>query len=75
MVAGAEQLGATLSLLPALQSRNPASTNALLADLLRKNPRYSNIALIDKSGFVWASGIPLQGKLYLGDRKHYRDVI
>ena len=51
------------------------ATNALLADLLRKNPRYSNIALIDKSGFVWASGIPLQGKLYLGDRKHYRDVI
>ena len=75
MVAGAEQLVIALSLLPPVQSRNPAATNALLADLLRKNPQYTNIVLGDRFGLLWASGISLKEKLYLADRKHYQEAI
>ncbi len=75
MVAGAQQLVTALSVIPQIQSQNPAATNALLADLLRKNPQYTNIILGDRSGLVWASGIPLEGKLSVADRKHYQDAM
>jgi hypothetical protein len=47
IVAGAEQLAAALSLLPPIQSRNPATATALFSGLLKKNPQYTNIAVCD----------------------------
>ena len=32
------------------------------AEILRKNPQYTNIIVGDTSGFVWASGVPLTGE-------------
>ena len=75
IVAGAEQLGAALSLLPAIQSRNPATANRLFFELLKKNPQYANIAICDKSGFVWASAIPLEGNVSVADRRFVREAI
>jgi PAS domain S-box-containing protein len=75
MVAGVKQLGITLSLLPAIRSRNTATVTTLLVDLLRQNPQYTNIIVGDRSGLVWASGVPLKGKLYVGDRRHYQDAL
>ena len=62
VVAGMEQLATTLALLPEVQSRNAEATNGLLSELVKKNPRYSNIVIGDKSGLVWTSAIPLQEK-------------
>ena len=62
MVAGAEQLATALSLLPPIQSRNPAAATALFSELLKKNPQYANILVCDKSGLVWASATPLRGE-------------
>ena len=75
VVAGAEQLATALSLLPPIQSRNPAATNALLADLVKKNPQYVNIYVTDKSGLIWASATPFAGKVSVADRKWFQEAI
>ena len=75
VVVGAEQLATALSLLPPIQSRNPAATNALLADLVRENPQYVNIYVTDKSGLVWASATPFVGKVSAADRKWFQEAI
>ena len=74
MVAGAEQLATALSLLPSIQSRNPAATAALFSELLRQNPQYANIVVTDKSGLVWASAAPLPGKVSVANRRVFQAV-
>ncbi len=75
IVAGAEQLATALSLLPPIQSRNPAAANALFAELLKKNPQYANITVCDKSGLVWASAIPFEGKVSVADRRFFQEAV
>ncbi|HUJ67979.1 MAG TPA: cache domain-containing protein, partial [Syntrophorhabdales bacterium] len=74
MVAGAEQLATALSLLPSIQSRNPAATAALFSELLRQNPQYANIVATDKSGLVWASAAPLPGRVSVAGRRVFLAV-
>ncbi|MCX5818791.1 MAG: PAS domain S-box protein [Deltaproteobacteria bacterium] len=74
-VAGVEQLVTALSYLPEIQSRNIAATNVILVDLLKKNPQYTNIAVMDETGSVWGTSVPFQGKVSLGDRKYFQDAI
>ena len=75
MVAGAEQLAVALSALPQIQSRNSVAVSAFLSEIIKRNPAYANIVVGDKSGLVWASAMPFQGKLYMADRKYYRDAM
>jgi diguanylate cyclase (GGDEF)-like protein/PAS domain S-box-containing protein len=75
LVAGAEQLATALSLLPPIQSRKPAAANALFSDLLKKNPQYGNIAVMDKSGLVWASARPFEGKVSMADRRFFQEAV
>ena len=72
---GAEQLATALALLPAIQSRNPAATTVLFSELLKKNPQYSNIAICDKSGIIWASAVPTQGKVSVADRRFVQEAM
>jgi PAS domain S-box-containing protein len=74
-VAGAQQLVAALALLPMVQSRNGPATDALLSDLLKKNPLYSNIVISDQSGFIWASSTPLEGNISIAGRKYFEDAV
>jgi PAS domain S-box-containing protein len=74
LAAGAEQLATALSLLPPIQSRNPAAAAALFSDLLKKNPQYANIVVCDKSGVVWTSAIPFEGKVSLADRRFFQEA-
>ena len=62
VVVGAEQLATALSLLPPIQSRNPAATNALLADLVRENPQYVNIYVTRQIGSCLGIGNSLRGE-------------
>ncbi|MBP1648857.1 MAG: multi-sensor hybrid histidine kinase [Bacteroidetes bacterium] len=73
--AGAQQLVAALALLPMVQSRNGPATDALLSDLLKKNPLYSNIVISDQSGFIWASSTPVEGNLSIAGRKYFQDAV
>ncbi|HVN97100.1 MAG TPA: PAS domain S-box protein [Syntrophorhabdaceae bacterium] len=75
MVAGAEQLGAALSLLPAVRSHDREATNALFSELLKKNPQLVNIAICDKAGQIWASAVPPEGKVSVADRRFVREAI
>jgi PAS domain S-box-containing protein len=74
-VAGAQQLVAALAMLPMVQSRNGPVTDALLSDLLKKNPLYSNIVISDQSGFIWASSTPLEGNISIAGRKYFQDAV
>ena len=73
-VAGAQQLVTTLALLPEVQSRNVPATDALLSELLKKNPLYSSIGISDASGSIWASATPYEGVISVADRKYFRDA-
>ena len=75
MVAGAEQLGAALALLPAIRSGNAVAASALFSELIKKNPQYNNILVCDKSGLVWASALPLGGKVSLADRDYIQEAL
>ena len=75
VVAGVQQLVVALALLPGLQSRNIHAFNALLSDLLKKNPQYTNITLADKSGLVWASATPFKGKVSVAHLKYFQDAV
>jgi len=72
IVAGAEQLATALSLLPSIQSRNPAAAATLFSELLRQNPQYANIVVTDKSGLIWASAAPLPGKVSVANRRVFQ---
>lgn len=74
-VAGAQQLVAALALLPMVQARNGPATDALLSDLLKKNPLYSNIVISDQSGLIWASSTPLEGNISIAGRKYFQDAV
>jgi PAS domain S-box-containing protein len=74
IVAAAEQLGTALALLPPIQSRNPAAVSGIFSELLKKNPQYANIAVSDNSDLVWASAIPLEGKVSVADRRFVREA-
>jgi diguanylate cyclase (GGDEF)-like protein/PAS domain S-box-containing protein len=74
LVAGAEQLATALSLLPSLQSRNPAATTALFSELLRQNPQYANIVVTDTSGLIWASAARLPRRVSVANRRVFQAV-
>jgi PAS domain S-box-containing protein len=78
-VAGVQQLVVALSLLPEVQTRNVPATDALLSDLLKKNPLYANIVISYKSGVLWATatpaGAPFEGTLSIAGRKYFQDAV
>ena len=75
IVAGAQQLGASLSLLPDVQSGNRESVSALFAGLLKMNPQFGNISLADPAGIVQASATPLGEKVSVADRRSFREAM
>jgi PAS domain S-box-containing protein len=60
MLAGAEQLATTVSSLPIVKQRDAAAVNSLLSEVITKNPQISNIIIVDRSGTLWASAIPVK---------------
>jgi PAS domain S-box-containing protein len=75
VAAGAQQLMTALSLLPDVRSRNRDAVNGILADLLKKNPQYSNLAVTDPLGLVWASATPYKGEVSLADRRNFQEAV
>ncbi len=72
---GVQQLMSTLALLPEVQSKNSPATNALLSDLVKKNPLFANIVISDKAGLVWASAIPFEEKISLVGRRYFQQAV
>ena len=72
--ASAEQLMAALAQLPDIRNHDAANTRRILADILRISPQYSNISVINPSGFVWASAITTR-TVSVADRRYFRNAM
>ena len=70
-----ETLLSTLSGLTEVRSFNSDKCNELLASLLRSNPIYTNVFLLNAQGDVVAGGNWSGEKMNYADRKQFRDAI
>ncbi len=64
----------TLALTNEVQHLDVHGLNAIFKNILKRNPNYANITLVDLHGDVLVSGIPYADK-NLADRKHFRDAL
>ena len=74
LLSSAEQLFSTFSYIPAIRRRDAVAVNALLADLVRKNPQITNLLVADEKGNTWASGLPMKGAINASDRQYFRNA-
>ena len=73
-VAGARQFLITLSRLPDVQNLNTRATDKFLGDLLKRNPLYANIFILDAEGMYISSAEPFT-PVSLKKRKYFQDVL
>ncbi len=74
-VDASRQMMEMLSLLPEVRQRNSEAVNRLLPDLLGKNPAYTNILMLDRTGMTWAGSTPGNKPVNLAERKAFRDAM
>ena len=75
LLAGVEQLSATLQHLPDVKNHNSAAVSVLLTNIHSSNSKFYNISLVDKHGVMWASALPDQIGLSLNDRRYFKQTI
>jgi PAS domain S-box-containing protein len=68
------QILSTLSLLPAIQAMDLKASTEILKAVLKQNPNFYNVTLIDPNGKMVASGRASTGT-NLADRKHVREAL
>ncbi len=74
ITSAASQLLGLLARMPAVRALDRKKTSELLATLLKANPVYANLLLIDLQGETIASGLP-SSTANFADRKHFRDAL
>ena len=75
LVVAAQQLLSALAQLPEVKNHNPAKVEPLLRDILKLNSQYSNMAIVDKTGLVWASAVPTKPPFIVADRRYFKNSI
>ncbi|WP_160295290.1 cache domain-containing protein [Geobacter sp. OR-1] len=75
LLAGAEQLLSAISYLPAVQQRDSAKVNRLLAEMIRTHPQISNFVMFDANGSLWASAVPVKEPMNAGHRRFFRNAV
>ena len=70
----ARQLLTDLSDVPDLMASTPRC-NALMGRMLRKNPGYVNLGLIQLNGDVTCSAVPMKRPVNLADRDHFKRAV
>ncbi|MBJ6726874.1 ATP-binding protein [Geomesophilobacter sediminis] len=75
LVAAAQQLVSALAQLPAVKRGDPANVEPLLAEILRLNSHYSNIAIINPDGLVLASAVKALRNRSVADRRYFKNPI
>lgn len=73
-VAGTRQLLITLSRLPDVQKLNIHATDRIFKDLLKHNPLYANIFILDAEGMIISSAVPFT-RTDLSKRKYFQDAM
>ncbi|HBG06810.1 MAG: hypothetical protein A2075_19370 [Geobacteraceae bacterium GWC2_58_44] len=74
MHTSAEQLMSALAKLPEVKRRDAAEVRSILGELVRQNPRYTNISIADRSGTVWATGVG-STPFSIADRRHFQHAV
>ena len=75
LVASTRQLFIALSQSSEITSRKHVEIQAILAEILRLSPQYSNIFLADPAGIVWASAVPLSETVSVADRRYFKNAL
>lgn len=73
--AGAEQLMTALAQIPEIKRHETAKVKQILAELIRLNPQYSNIFLIEPNGVVWATAKPAKVPFIVADRRYFKNAM
>jgi len=74
MMAATRQILMTFSRLPDVQNLNTAATNKILRELLKHNPLYGNIFILNAEGMFISSAEPFTPQS-LKERKYFQDVL
>ena len=75
LVASTRQLFIALSQLPEVTYHKRVEVQAVLAEILKLSPQYSNIFIADPSGEVWASAVPLTEAVSVADRRYFKNAL
>ncbi|OPX88950.1 MAG: Sporulation kinase E [Pelotomaculum sp. PtaB.Bin104] len=76
LIEGAHQFLTIVSQLPEVRSGDSASCSMLLADLLKQNPIYANIALFNLDGTLQCSAVPIPiGGTSQANRAYFQRVL
>ena len=74
LAVGAENLLATLALLPEVRNRDSVKTTRLLKQINQVNQQYVNILVADRNGEVWA-GVAIPPKASISDRRYFKNAL
>jgi signal transduction histidine kinase len=66
------QLLLTLSQLKEVRPERRQEAEALFRSLLEVHPIYANIGAIGMDGYLFASGLPVTNRVYVGDRSYFQ---
>lgn len=75
LIEGARQLLLIMSHLPEMRAADPSAANAMLAELLRQYPLYTNFGVIEPDGSVFASAVKLPAGMNLADRSYFQRTV
>ena len=75
LIASTRQLFIALSQIPEVINHEPIEVKAILAEILKLSPQYSNIYIADSSGVVWASGVPLNGTMSVAGSRFFKSAL
>ena len=75
LIEGAHQILILIAQLSQVRGDDAAACNALLGDLLKQYPLYSNLGVIATNGAVFASAVPLPKDINLSDRSYFRRAL
>ncbi|MGC3958301.1 MAG: SpoIIE family protein phosphatase [Verrucomicrobiota bacterium] len=75
LIEGTHQILLLLAQLTQVRGDDAAACNALLLDLLKQYPLYSNVGVIATNGTVFASAVKLPQSVNLSDRTYFRRAL
>lgn len=75
LLSGLEQLAATISSYPAVQTHSKSGSEHLLSVLVSANSNVSNILITDSGGSVWASALLFKSDTSVVDRRYFKNAL
>jgi PAS domain S-box-containing protein len=71
LVASAKQVQSALAQLPEIKRQNTAKVQSVLTDILKINPQFLNIFILNRDGLMWVSAKPSKIAVPSADRRYF----